>query len=181
MKTKTEIIPVIRGDRPRCRQRKHRGFGGHERRRPNVNMSSERTRLEGGGGKLEFSTRGTCTPVKTLAYHRQLPLLMSCLTAQRCVQGPRNRTFVKMFPHKSDFKVCVRHPPAGRSVSSSPPPQQPCYCLRPLTFDSIHPGMIHSLISARHRHRSGRRRFLKQISPQKSFLILMTFCLHGDM
>lgn len=46
MKTKTEIIPVRRGGRPRHRQRKQHGFRGHERRGANVNISSERTSLE---------------------------------------------------------------------------------------------------------------------------------------
>lgn len=46
MKTKTEIIPVIRGERPRCRQRKHRGFRGRKRPQSNVNISSALTALE---------------------------------------------------------------------------------------------------------------------------------------
>lgn len=46
MKTKTEIIPVIRGERPQYRQRKHLSFRGHKRRRSNVNISSEQTTFE---------------------------------------------------------------------------------------------------------------------------------------
>lgn len=60
-------------------------------------------------------------------------------------------------------------------------PAQVCGCLPPLTFTSIHSGMIHPPICARHRPKAGRRSLLKLTSPHKSCFILMTFYLHGDM